>query len=273
MSAHSLRDPAIAPLVTVTDLTVQRGHYLAVEGVSFELMPGTSVAIVGPNGSGKSTLVQAMLGLLPRVRGTIKILGQPMDRLGALRQQIGYLPQNFAFDRGFPISVAELVGLGWVKPSRSSVKEPQPSSNRAIEFFSQNRAEKAAAVRQALERVNLVHLARQPIGTLSGGEMKRALLAHCLVIPRRLLVLDEAFAEVDVQGEAAFFDLLNALRSQEGWTVLQVSHDLDMVERHCDQILCLNRRLVCSGRPIDALSPQNLLQVYGASFSRYHHHH
>ncbi len=133
--------------------------------------------------------------------------------------------------------------------------------------------EKSAAIAQALQRVNAYHLRRQSIGTLSGGELKRVLLAYCLVMPRQLLVLDEAFAEVDVQGEADFYTLLNELMQEERWTVLQVSHDLDMVSHNCDQILCLNRSLVCSGHPESALSPENLLATYGPAFSRYHHHH
>lgn len=252
MSAHSLTNSRLLPIVNVKHLTIHRGQHVAVHDVSFELLPGVSAAIVGPNGSGKSTLVQTILGLLPPTTGTIELLGRPLSRLGKLRPQIGYMPQNFIFDRTFPISVGELVGLGWV-------------SGKGIE--------KTAAVERALQRVNAVHLQRQAIGTLSGGEIKRVLLAYCLVIPRRLLVLDEAFAEVDVQGEAAFYDLLNELRTEEGWTVLQVSHDLDMVSRHCDQILCLNQRLICSGRPEYALSPQNLLATYGPAFSRYHHQH
>lgn len=245
---NELRD---SPILSVEGLTVHRGRYAAVENVSFDLMPGSAVAIVGPNGSGKSTLVQAVLDLLPRTTGTVNIFGRPLRKLGNLRHQIGYMPQNFIFDRSFPISVSELVGLGWVGNGR-------------------NRDD---AVTQALRRVNALHLRKQAIGTLSGGELKRVLLAYCLVMPRQLLVLDEAFAEVDVQGEAAFYDLLEDLRREEGWTVLQVSHDLEMVSRYCDFVLCLNRRLVCSGRPESALSTENLLQTYGATFSRYRHHH
>lgn len=118
-----------------------------------------------------------------------------------------------------------------------------------------------------------MHLHHQAIGTLSGGELKRVLLAYCLVSPRKLLILDEAFAEVDVQGEAEFYQFLHELQQEERWTVLQVSHDLDMVNRHCDYVLCLNRSLVCTGKPEVALSRDNLLQTYGSAFSRYRHQH
>lgn len=238
------------PILKVEGLTVLRGRHIALENVSFEIPVGSLSAIVGPNGSGKSTLVQAVLDLLPKAAGTIEIFGRPIRRLGNLRSAIGYMPQNFIFDRGFPISVEELVALGW-----------------------SGKRQKRAAIVTALQRVNALHLRHQAIGTLSGGELKRVLLAYCLVTPRRLLILDEAFAEVDAQGEAEFFELLNELQREENWTVLQVSHDLDMVNRHCDHVLCLNRSLICTGKPEIALSRDNLLQTYGSAFSRYRHQH
>ncbi|MEH2115353.1 metal ABC transporter ATP-binding protein [Nostoc sp. C052] len=252
-------------ILKVEGLTVYQGSYLAVRDVSFELLPGTDTAIVGPNGAGKSTLVKAVLDLIPRSAGTIEILGRPIARLGHLRHTLGYMPQNFIFDRSFPISVRELVGLGWAKEGK-----------RKNSFFSrlwkQDR-EKSVAVTEALRRTDAYHLQHQAIGTLSGGQLKRVLLAYCLVMPRKLLVLDEAFAGVDVQGAADFYALLNELKREEGWTVLQVSHDIDMVNRHCDRVLCLNQSIVCTGKPEIALSPQNLLATYGPGFSRYQHQH
>ncbi|UBF27857.1 metal ABC transporter ATP-binding protein [Kovacikia minuta CCNUW1] len=269
------------PVVRVQNLSVQRGRYTAVENVSFELFAGTSTAIVGPNGSGKSTLVQAMLNLIPHSAGTIEIFGRPFSRLGQLWQQIGYMPQNFIFDRSFPLSVSELVALGWGDRGQGTGDRGQGDTenskfkiqNSKFKIPWQRNLEKSNAITRALQRVNADHLRRQAIGTLSGGELKRVLLAYCLVVPRQLLVLDEAFAEVDVQGEADFYALLRELMLEEGWTVLQISHDLDMVSHNCDQILCLNRSLVCSGRPEAALSAENLLATYGPAFSRYHHHH
>lgn len=246
-----------SPILKVDGLTVYKGNYLAVRDVSFELFPGTDMAVVGPNGAGKSTLVQAVLDLIPRTAGRIEICGRPIERLGRLRHHLGYMPQNFIFDRSFPISVTELVGLGWVKHR----------------FPWQQDREKQAAIAQALQRTGAYHLRHQAIGTLSGGQLKRVLLAYCLVMPRQLLVLDEAFAGVDVQGTADFYALLNELKREEGWTVLQVSHDIDMVSKHCDRVLCLNQTLVCTGTPDIALAPENLLATYSPTFSRYRHYH
>ena len=99
------------------------------------------------------------------------------------------------------------------------------------------------------------------------------LLAFCLVRPRRLLVLDEAQAGLDSQAAEQFYDLLFQLRRSEGWTILQVSHDLDMVRRTCDRVLCLNRSLRCSGPPDHALQPIQLEEIYGRGFVPYHHRH
>ncbi len=243
------------PILNVEGLTVYRNSYLAIRDVSFELLPGTDTAVVGPNGAGKSTLIQAILNLIPRTGGKIEIFGRPVERLGHLCHQLGYVPQNFIFDRSFPISVAELVGLGWVKRQAGGERIGQ------------------AAIAQALRRVGAYQLRNQVIGTLSGGELKRVLLAYCIVMPRKFLLLDEAFAGVDIQGAADFYALLNQLKREEDWTVLQISHDIDMVSRHCDRVLCLNQTVVCTGTPDIALSPQNLLATYGPAFSRYHHHH
>lgn len=259
----------LLPILKVEGLTVYQGSYLAIRDVSFTLFPGTDTAIVGPNGAGKSTLVKAILDLIPRSSGTIEIFGRPISRLGNLRKELAYMPQNFIFDRSFPISVSELVELGI--GDREKVKGQ--NKHLFLSKFWQNKQEKSAAVKAALQRTDAYHLKNQAIGTLSGGQLKRVLLAYCLVIPRKFLVLDEAFAGVDMRGAADFYALLNELKQEENWTVLQVSHDIDMVNRHCDRVICLNQTLVCSGHPEIALSPQNLLATYGPGFSRYQHHH
>ena len=262
------------PILKVEGLTVYQDKYLAVRDVSFELLPGTDTAVVGPNGAGKSTLVQALLGIIPHKTGKVEIFGRPIERLGHLCHQIGYMPQNFIFDRTFPVSVSELVGLGWVSSSPFNYLSLWwRGKRRQGDKETRGQGEKQTAVSQALQRVDAYHLKHQAIGSLSGGELKRVLLAYCLVMPRKLLVLDEAFAGVDMQGAADFYALLNELKREENWTVLQVSHDIDMVSRHCDRVLCLNQTVVCTGTPDTALSPHNLLATYGPSFSRYQHHH
>ena len=169
-------------VLAVEGLTVYRQTHRVVQDVSLALEAGTDTALVGPNGAGKTTLVQAVLGILPRQAGDIFILGKPLSRRGVLlaeiREQIAYLPQNFLFDRRIPITVEELVGLGW--------------DHLGLQLPWANYRLRRQAVEEALVRVDAVHLRQQLLCGLSGGETKRVLLAYCLVRPRRLLILDEA---------------------------------------------------------------------------------
>ncbi len=241
------------PVIDVQNLTVVRGKYQAVESVSFQIFPGSNTAIIGPNGAGKSTLIQAILGLISYQSGYVEILGRQIKDLGKYWQKIGYIPQKLPFDRSFPLSVAELVSLG--SPQRG---------------FMKSRA-KLISVEKALLQVNLQNQAKQPIGSLSGGELKRVLLAYCLVQPRQLLILDEVMAGVDPTGEVEFAELLANLQQENGFSIIQVSHDLDMVSRYCDQVICINRRLLCHGKPSVTLHEDNLTEIYGEGFTRYFH--
>lgn len=248
-------------VLTVEGLTVYRETYAAVQNVSFTLAPGTDTAIIGPNGAGKSTLIQALLGILPHQQGQVLILGQPLSPTGQLasqiRQQITYLPQSFLFDRRIPITVEEFVGLGW---DRLGLQLPWVG-----------RRPRYQAIRQALNQVDAWHLRDQLLSSLSGGETKRVLLAYCLVRPRRLLILDEAPAGLDARSKGEFYRLLNQLKREQGWAILQVSHDLDMVQHSCDRVICLNRTIRCQGVPEVALADEPLLATYGAEFVRYRH--
>lgn len=252
-----------APVLSVEGLSVRRGEQLAVEQVCFQLARETDTALVGPNGAGKSSLVAALLGLLPRAAGSVRILGHALGPAGelprAVRAQIAYLPQSLALQGRFPLTVGEFVGFGFDPPGLSLAW-----------LGNRHRSE---AVRRALERTACQDLAERRLSELSGGQLKRVLLAFCVVRPRQLLVLDEAQAGLDAPSSEQFQELLLELRRQEGWTVLQVSHDLEMVRRSCTQVLCLNRRLRCSGAPDHALSPARLAELYGPNVVPYRHHH
>jgi zinc/manganese transport system ATP-binding protein len=241
-------------ILEVSHLSVCRGGQPVVEDVSFALSAETDTALVGPNGAGKSTLVQALLGLIPRQGGSVRLLGQELGPRGqrpvAVRDQIAYLPQLFAPTGPLPLTVAEFVALGGV-PWR----------------------QRRQAVARALALCGCQGLERRLLSELSAGQLKRVLLAFCVVRPRRMLVLDEAQAGLDAQAAEQFHNLLFDLRRSQGWTILQVSHDLDMVRRSCDRVLCLNRRLRCQGAPAQALTPPQLERLYGKGFVPYEHHH
>ncbi|MGB3190094.1 MAG: metal ABC transporter ATP-binding protein [Limnoraphis sp.] len=242
-------------VLEVENLTVRRGKYVAVDQVSFQLFSGTNTAIVGPNGAGKSTLIRAILGLIPYESGQVNILGKSLNKLGKRWEKIGYIPQKFSFDRYFPLTVEELVALALPKS-----------------MFWKSR-ERKISVQKVLVKVNLENQSHQRIGTLSGGELKRVLLAYCLAVPRDLIILDEALAEVDATGEIEFAELLNKLQREQGFATLQISHDLDLVSRYCDRVLCLNRKIMCQGSPRETLSNENVQEVYGSTIIRYFHSH
>ena len=250
-----------SPVVVVSDLSVERSGRLAVDNVSFELQSESETAVVGPNGAGKSTLVAALLGLLPRTAGQVQILGEQLsangDLPGAIRSQIAYVPQSLALQGRFPLSVAEFVGFGFDPPGPRWPWQQHRKRNNAIE--------------KTLDRTGCIDLRNRLLSELSGGQLKRVMLSFCVVRPRQLLVLDEAQAGLDVPSNERFQQLLLELRRQEGWTVLHVSHDLDMVRRSSDQVLGLNRRLCCSGSPDHTLTPERLVDLYGPNMVPYRH--
>jgi zinc/manganese transport system ATP-binding protein len=250
-------------ILEVDHLTVRRQGVTVVDDVSFRLAADSDTALVGPNGAGKSSLVQAILGILPSRQGEVRFLGH---RLApgrpwppTLRDQLAYLPQDLSLKGRFPLTVAEFVGLGW-----------DPQGPRLPWAGGESRRR---AVRAALAKTAAADLSRRLLSDLSGGQLKRVLLAFCVVRPRRLLLLDEAHAGLDPRAAEQFHGLLFDLRRSEGWTILQVSHDLEMVRRTCDHVLCLNRGLRCAGSPDHALQPAQLERLYGPGYVPYHHHH
>ena len=250
-------------VLEVSHLTVRRDAVTAVDDVSFQLLAESDTALVGPNGAGKSTLVQAVLGILPRHAGQVRFLGCSLGSRGQLpgelRARLAYLPQTLMPRGRFPLTVSEFVGLGWDPPG--------------LVLPWMGREARRSAVRAALRKTLSADLGERLLSELSGGQLKRVLLAFCVVRPRRLLVLDEAQAGLDARAAEEFHTLLYQLRRSEGWTILQVSHDLEMVRRTCDRVLCLNRSLRCFGTPDHALSPARLEQIYGPGFVPYHHQH
>ncbi|MDJ0649908.1 MAG: metal ABC transporter ATP-binding protein [Xenococcaceae cyanobacterium MO_188.B19] len=249
--------PAIAKtILTVNNLSVICDNNLVLDSVSLEIYPGTHNAIIGPNGAGKSTLIKAILGLIPYQSGQVSYFDEQGRRKKHLGSAIGYIPQKFPFEVTFPCTITELVGLSLNKGK-----------------WWQSSRKKRHIIQQALEQVNLKNQAEQKIGTLSGGQLKRLLLAYCLVIPRRLLILDEALAGVDIKGEAEFANLLSQLKQEQGWTILEVSHNLDIVKQYCDFVFCLNRQILDRGSPSEILTSENLQQIYGSVVNAYCHHH
>jgi ABC-type Mn2+/Zn2+ transport system ATPase subunit len=232
----------------VKDLTVwfEGQERPAVEEVSFNLDEGQIAILIGPNGCGKSTVLRAILGLVP-FTGEVRVFGRPAARA---RRQIGYVPQRLAFDLTLPLTVDEVVRMP---------------------LLGARGAETESSLRHFAETLAIADLLDKPLGALSGGQLKRAMIARAMVTRPRLLLLDEPEAGIDIGGEQTLYELLQRLVSHHGLTALVCSHELDLVFRYADQVLCLNRRLQCAGPPAEILTAEALARLYGPATALYRH--
>jgi zinc transport system ATP-binding protein len=243
-------------VLLVEDLSLQLGGQVLFDEVSFVVDEGEIAMIIGPNGAGKTMLMRTMLNLLPARTGRVTIFGRSNHDLGPIQDRLGYMPQRLDFDRTFPITVAEVLLLRLKKSG----------------FWLRRGAQKER-IREALSKVRGEKLLGRRIGQLSGGELQKVLLGYALLTDPELLLLDEPVAGVDVAGEETFYELIHNLKERENLTVVMVSHDLEMVYRYADQVLCLNRRLLCRGAPAHVLGHDVLEQTYGTFAGSYHHEH
>lgn len=227
--------------VVFTDVSVRRGGLRILEEVCASVPTGGCTVVVGPNGAGKTTLIRALIGALP-YQGHISLHGRQGREL-----RLGYVPQRLNPDRGMPLTVLELLVMGFQKrPLWLGLRR--------------DLRERAAAL---LESVQAGHLARRRVGDLSGGELQRILLVLALQQEPDLLVLDEPSAGVDVQGERLFCELLEDLRRSRGFTQLMVSHDLGMAAHHATHVICLNKRVIAEGSPQATLNSTVLNALFG----------
>ena len=248
----------MGPIIEVEGLTVRRGPTEALANASFTIEKGDYVGVVGPNGGGKTTLVLALLGLLPRESGSIRIMGQDIDSFDQW-EKVGYVSQ-FAinFDSQFPLTVRELVGLGRVNRKNMGRFRNKEDWN---------------AVSDALELMSIADLANKRIGTLSGGQRQRAFVAKSLVSDPELLVLDEPVTGFDPVTQERFFMQLANLNQGKGLTILIISHDLAAVFCRMSRVLCVNKE-VHSAAITESTVPDDILKKgYGEHFHFAFHRH
>jgi len=241
--------------LVVENLCVKADNRHLLENITFSVEEGSTVAIIGPNGAGKTTLIRAVLGFIPYSPGSVLLFGHPMKDANS-HAKVGYVPQKLEFDRTFPLTVSEL--LGFTVPPLFSFP------------FVQRKGEKKY-IGELLETVGANELADRGIGSLSGGELQRVMIAKAIVNEPRILFLDEPASGVDIEGQERFYDLVKRLNKEKGLTVILISHDLNVVYRFADNVLCLNRRLVCTGRPAETLTDEVIKTVYGEMMGAYIH--
>jgi len=227
------------PALRVEGLSVSFGPVSVLHELCFEVPQGSALAVIGPNASGKTVLFRALIGAIP-CHGTIA---------WAPGTRIGYVPQKLDLERDLPVTGLDLLA------AKSAVSgASHDDASRALE---------------------LVHLqataAAKPIGSLSGGQFQRLLLALALVGRPTVLLFDEPTAGVDEPGEEQLYEMIQRVRVAQGLTLLLISHELSVVFRHATNVLCLSRERPCFGPPQEVLTPAAIEQLYGAPL-RYHRH-
>ncbi|MBI2475110.1 metal ABC transporter ATP-binding protein [Candidatus Uhrbacteria bacterium] len=233
------------PMIQVKNLSVVFGNQTILSHVSFDVNHGEIAAIIGPNGSGKTTLIRAVLGLIPS-DGEVLIDNEPPSHV---RSHVGYVPQRFRFDPNFPITVREYLDL------------PKPHVHKH---------EHAHKLKEVGLEASILH---KPLGSLSGGQLQRVLIAQATIHHPSLLILDEPSTGIDIVGEEQFYDLLKEQRDQHGTTVVLVSHDIAVISNVVDQVICVNKKLVCFGPPKQALTQEKLSELYGKTDTSLYFHH
>ncbi len=234
--------PPPTPLIHLERITIERDGQTILQNVDLSVGIGEIVTLIGPNGAGKSTLVKIALNLLTPDRGTVQ------RRAGL---SIGYVPQTVDFDQTLPLTVERFLKLG----------------HRYA----------AAAIDQMLAQVGVAGLRAAPMHSISGGEMRRVLLARALLRDPDLLIMDEPSAGMDINGQAELYRLIQAIRDQRRCGILLVSHDLYMVMASTDRVFCINRHICCCGQPEDVRRHPQFLALFGRQAAEelavYHHRH
>ena len=235
---------AAEPLVSGTGIGVRHGRRAILHDVDIAVHRNEIVTLIGPNGSGKTTLVRTLLGLEKPETGAVA---------AAAGLRVGYTPQTLTVDRTLPLDVRRFLEMSGV---------------RDIE-----------TLQAALDRVGAPDVFGQEIRLLSGGELKRVMLARALLRDPDLLVLDEPTANVDVHGQTEFYELIREIRDERGCGILLVSHDLHLVMSATDRVVCLNGHVCCSGLPDAVSQDPAYLELFGeaasavAVYSHDHDHH
>lgn len=214
--------------LNIQDLSVSYHGKPALRTINIAVLPGSLVGIIGPNGAGKSTFIKALLDLIPKDNGSVRIFGKTFSEQ---RQLVAYVPQRNNIDWDFPINVLETVLLG-TYPSLGIFKRPK-------------KADKARAL-ACLKKVGMEEYHDRQIGELSGGQQQRVFLARALVQEPEILLLDEPFVGIDILSEENMMNILRDLKSA-GKTILVVHHDLSKVDTYFEQLLVLNKKQIGYG--------------------------
>ena len=232
------------PILEVRDLSVSFGKEEILKDVSFSVNDGDFLAVIGPNGAGKTVLFRALMDF-------ILYDGEIKWRAGV---KIGYVPQKLMEKAELPLTVKEFFSL---KSKNLFFKDKQIANSAVHEL-------KSIDIDSDILNRQLVNLSR--------GELQRVLIAWAILGHPQILLFDEPTAGIDIAGEESVYNMLHKLQDERGMTIIMISHDLNVVYRYANNVLCLNKERLCYGEPEHALTNEQIKRLYGEN-AFYHHLH
>lgn len=237
-------------IIDIKNAVVSFREDVALRGVSLQVEAGEFVGIIGPNGAGKTTLLTIVNGLGQLLSGRVRVLDSALDPSNghALRKRVGYVAQAEDIDRRMPMNVREVVMIG-----RYGV----------LGLFRKPGKSDWGVVDEMLELVGMTHLARRPIGHLSGGEQQRVAIARCLAQEPDIFLLDEPTASLDWKAQTGILELVKLIHQTRKLTTLFVTHDLDALPHTCDRVVLMKDGLIVGDGPPDrVVSAESLSRLF-----------
>ena len=245
------------PVVEVRDLSVKYPNgVMALEGINIDVNERDLIALIGPNGAGKSTLLKVILGLTKPTSGSVTLFGC-LD-LSKNLKYVGYVPQSAqARDPNLPFSVYETVMIG---------RTPHAG------LFHGMGAEDRQKVEETLKLFGIYELKDRKIGQLSGGQSQRVFLAKAMVAEPKLLLLDEPTSGVDTTSKKEFYNILERLNKERGITIILSSHDIGVITKIANRVLCINRSQFFCGENEDFAADIEIHKMYEHPVEIMEHH-
>ena len=237
-------------VIDIENAVVSYREDVALRGVSLEVQSEEFVGIVGPNGAGKTTILTIINGLGKLLHGQVSVLGHYLTPGNghSLRKRVGYVAQVQNIDPRMPMSVREVVMIG---------------RYGLLGLFRRPGRRDWEVVDEVLELVGMTHLARRPIGHLSGGEQQRVAIARCLAQEPELFLLDEPTASLDWRAKTDILELVRLIHDSRHLTTLFVTHDLSSLPIACDRVVLMKDGLIWGeGSPEELLTDDNLSRLY-----------
>lgn len=223
-------------ILEVKKLDFYRGKLKILNNINLSIRAGEIVTIVGPNGSGKTSLLSILAGIIP-VSQTCYSINKGLV--------IGYMPQNINFDPVLPITVLDFLCL----------------------INSQDN------IGEIAQEVGIVKILDKNIYEISRGELQRVLLANCLMREPQLMILDEPVSSMDINSSTLFYNLISSFCNRTNCSIIMASHDLYVVMKNTDRVLCLDGKICCEGKPHEIVTHKEFINLFGKNIALYEHDH